>query len=148
MKKSIILGMLAASLLSMGLTSCGDDEYTDSKVTYFVDLALKGEPTVSTPLNSNYVDAGFTATINGQDASDHVVTTSNVNTAELGPYSVVYTATNDDGYSSTVTRKVYVGDYTLVPLLLDHIVLTLKEPLHHIADMKFLLLLMVTETIG
>lgn len=112
MKKSIILGMLAAALLSMGLTSCGDDEYTDSKVTYFVDLALKGESTVSTPLNSNYVDAGFTATINGQDASDHVVTTSNVNTAELGPYSVVYTATNDDGYSSTVTRKVYVGDYT------------------------------------
>ena len=112
MKKSIIFGLLAAAFLSMGLTSCGDDEYTDSKVTYFVDLALKGDPVVSTPLNSNYVDAGFTATINGQDASDHVAASSNVNTAELGPYSVTYTATNDDGYSRTVSRTVYVGDYT------------------------------------
>lgn len=112
MKKSIIFGLLAAAFLSMGLTSCGDDEYTDSKVTYFVDLALKGDPVVSTPLNSNYVDAGFTATINGQDASDHVAAISNVNTAELGPYSVTYTATNDDRYSSTVSRTVYVGDYT------------------------------------
>lgn len=112
MKKSIIFGMLAAAFLSMGLTSCGDKEYTDSKVTNFVDLALKGDPVVSTPLNSDYVDEGFTATINGEDASDHVVTSNNVNTAELGPYSVTYTATNDDGYSSSVTRTVYVGDYT------------------------------------
>lgn len=112
MKKSIIYSMLAAAFLSLGLTSCGDKEYTDSKVTYFVDLALKGDATVSTPLGSNYVDEGFTATINGQDASDHVATSSNVNTSALGPYSVTYTATNDDGYSSSVTRIVYVGDYT------------------------------------
>ncbi len=111
MKKTIIFSMMLG-LLTAGLASCGDKEYTDSKITYFIDLALVGNPVVSTPLGSNYVDAGFTATMNGQDASSRVTTTSDVNTAALGPYSVTYTATNDDGYSSSVTRTVYVGNYT------------------------------------
>lgn len=111
MKKTIIFS-LALGLLTAGFTSCGDKEYTDSKVTYYVDLALVGDNVVSTPLGSDYVDAGFTATLNGEDASSRVRTTSDVNTAALGPYSVTYSATNDDGYSSSVTRTVYVGNYT------------------------------------
>lgn len=111
MRKTIIFSMMLG-LLTAGLASCDDKEYTDSKITYFVELALVGDPVVSTPLGSNYVDAGFTATMNGQDASSHVTMTSDVNTAALGPYSVTYTATNDDGYSSSVTRTVYVGNYT------------------------------------
>ena len=115
MKKSIIFGMMAA-LLTLGVTSCGDDEKTDSQITYYVDLALVGDDVVSTPLGSNYVDQGFTATINGEDVSDRVKMTSNVNTSVLGPYSVTYSATNDDGYSSSVTRTVYVGNYIAATL--------------------------------
>lgn len=110
MKKTIIFSMMLG-LLTAGLTSCGDEEYTDSQITYFVKLVLKGEAAVSTPLNSNYVDAGCTVTIDGKDASDRLKMNSTVNTAVLGPYSVTYSATNDDGYSSSISRTVYVGDY-------------------------------------
>lgn len=108
MRKTIIFSMMLG-LLTAGLTSCGDKEYTDSQITYYIDLQLTGASEISVPLGSSYTDAGFTATVNGEDASSHVQMTSDVNTSELGPYSVTYTATNDDGYSSSVTRTVYVG---------------------------------------
>lgn len=108
MKKTIIFSMMLG-LATLGLTSCGDKEYTDSKVTNFVDLALVGDDVVYTPLGSDYTDAGCTATIGGEDASDRVTMESNVDTSTLGPYSVTYSATNDDGYSASVTRTVYVG---------------------------------------
>ena len=57
-----------------------------------------------------YVDAGCKAEAAGQDVSDKVVTTNPVDTKVIGPYTVTYKATNEDGFSSSANRYVYVGE--------------------------------------
>lgn len=109
--KKILLYSLALCLTTFGLTSCNDDEdqYTDSRVTYYVSLEMQGDEVVYVNLGDTYTDAGCKAFSNGEDVSSQVVTSSDVNTSELGVYHVNYKAVNKDGFSSTATRTVYVG---------------------------------------
>ena len=97
-----------------GLTSCNDDndELTDSRLTYYVNLEMQGDAFVQVPIGSSYTDAGCKATMNGQDATSRIVTTGlnsiDVNTAGL--YTVTYSAVNDDGFPASVSRTVAVCD--------------------------------------
>ena len=104
--------MLGMSVFS--LTSCNDDndELTDSRLTYYVNLEMQGDAFVQVPIGTSYTDAGCTATINGQDATSRIVTSGiekiDVNTAGL--YNVTYSAINDDGFPASVSRTVAVCD--------------------------------------
>ena len=115
MKKIFFYGlMLGMSVL--GLTSCSDDyDKTDSRLTYYVNLEVQGEEFVQVPIGTSYTDAGCKATMNGQDATNRIVTFGldeiDVNTAGL--YTVTYTAINDDGFSASATRTVAVCDPTI-----------------------------------
>ena len=74
-------------------------------------LTIIGNNPVSVELGSSYTDAGATAT----DLDTVTVTSvSDVDTDNIGTYSVVYTATDASGNSSTATRTVNVVD-TLGP---------------------------------
>ena len=97
-----------------GLTSCNDDndELTDSRLTYYVNLEMQGDAFVQVPIGTSYTDAGCKATMNGQDATSRIVTSGlnaiDVNTAGL--YTVTYSAVNDDGFPASVSRTVAVCD--------------------------------------
>ena len=116
MKKIFFYGLMFG-LSVFGLTSCNDDndELTDSRLTYYVNLEMLGDAFVQVPIGTPYTDAGCKATMNGQDATSRIVTTGldaiDVNTAGL--YTVTYSAVNDDGFPASVSRTVAVCDPTI-----------------------------------
>lgn len=115
MKKIFIYGLMLG-MSAFGLTSCSDDyEKTDSRLTYYVNLEMQGDAFVQVPIGTSYKDAGCKATMNGQDATNRIVTTGvedvDVNTAGL--YLVTYSAINDDGFPASVSRTVAVCDPTV-----------------------------------
>ena len=113
MKKIFLYGLMFGMSV-FGLTSCNDDndELTDSRLTYYVNLEMQGDAFVQVPIGTSYTDAGCKATMNGQDATSRIVTSGlnaiDVNTAGL--YTVTYSAVNDDGFPASVSRTVAVCD--------------------------------------
>lgn len=97
------------------LSSCSDEEHTDTTITYYVSLELQGDDFVQVPLGTTYTDAGCKAELNGEDYTSNVITTGldeiDVNTPGL--YTVTYTAYNADGYGNSVERTVAVCDPTI-----------------------------------
>jgi Domain of unknown function (DUF5011) len=76
-----------------------------SKVTFYVVLTLKGPAVESIIVGQPYVDSGATAIENGKPVT---YTTSGTVGAEVGIYTLTYTAVNQDGYPSSITRNVAV----------------------------------------
>ena len=109
MKKIFLYGLLFFTA-SLGLTSCSKDQHTDTRVTNYIVLTITGDEVVYVNAGDTYVDAGCKAEAAGQDVSDKVVTTNPVDTKVIGPYTVTYKATNEDGFSSSANRYVYVGE--------------------------------------
>ena len=109
MKKIFLYGLLFFTA-SLGLTSCSKDQHTDTRVTNYIVLTINGDEVVYVNAGDTYVDAGCKAEAAGQDVSDKVVTTNPVDTKVIGPYTVTYKATNEDGFSSSANRYVYVGE--------------------------------------
>jgi hypothetical protein len=112
MKK--IIQLLFLSLIIV-LGACNKDEIhnTDtqighSRVTFFPQLTLKGEKFIAVAKGDTYTDPGYEASEAGQTIQATVAPA--VNTATPGVYSVVYTATNKDGFSSQAYRIVIVYD--------------------------------------
>lgn len=115
--KKLYFFALAAFVAMMGLTACGDDndQLTDSRLTHYVVLELQGNSTEEVILGSSYTDAGCKATLDGVDVSSQIKVDGldeiDVNTPGL--YYITYTATNADGFVSSVTRTVAVFDPTI-----------------------------------
>src|SRR5689334_15835888 len=112
MKKVIQLMFLALIIV---LGACNEKEIhnTDtqigqSRVTFFPLLTLKGPKFIAVAKGGTYTDPGYTATEGGQPIQ--ATASPAVNTASPGVYSVVYTATNKDGFSSQAYRIVIVYD--------------------------------------
>lgn len=106
--KKIILSCLTICTLAFGLVSCEDKEYTDTRVTYYATIDLEGDVNMVIDKGNDYVEPGFSAKINGKDVTSKVKVSSNVDTNKSGKYSVTYSVTNDDGFTSSVTRSVVV----------------------------------------
>ena len=112
--KKIFIYSLMLGMSVLGLTSCNDDndQLTDSRITYYVDLDMQGDAFVQVPIGTSYSDAGCKATENGEDVTSKIVTSGadavDVNTAGL--YTITYSATNKDGFPASVSRTVAVCD--------------------------------------
>ena len=107
------LSIVEAMLVALGVIVLGD--VTDSTATppdtIFPIIIILGLNPATVELGSTYVDAG--ATTNEGTIS---VVSNNVNTNAVGSYSVVYSATDASGNTSTATRTVNVVD-TTAPVL-------------------------------
>jgi len=106
--KKIILSCLTVCTLALGLVSCEDKEYTDTRVTYYALIELEGDDYIVVEKGSDFADPGFSATINGEDVSDKVVVDSNVDTSKSGVYSISYSMTNKDGFTASAERTIVV----------------------------------------
>ena len=73
-------------------------------------ITLQGVNPVTITLNSNYIDAGASATdyVDGQVSVN--INISAVNTSQAGSYSAVFTATDSSGNSISLTRTIVVSD--------------------------------------
>lgn len=115
MKKSvafilIVLGSLISSCEKDPIISNADMVGT-SKVTYYPIITLSGNSIVAIPNGSAFTDPGVHAVAGTTDVP--VVTSGLIDAGKDGVYSLTYTATNADGFSSTANRTVVV--YTTSP---------------------------------
>lgn len=108
--KKIFYCILMGGLLLGTTTSCEDSVEDLSKVTYFAELNLKGDDFVKISLGETYTEPGYEATENGEDISDRVKVTGNVDNTTTGFYNLVYSVANVDGFSVSKSRQVMVVD--------------------------------------
>lgn len=120
MKKILFNILICAGLVT--LASCEKKVTTEdpSKVTHYVVFELLGDETMYVEVNSDFTDPGVSATENGVDVRDHVVTRildrvtgEVVNSIALdtpGAYAVEYSAVNADGFGVSAAREVIVYD--------------------------------------
>lgn len=105
-----IINLLPALALVMGLSACGDESFTDSKVTPIVLMDMAGDATIEVALGTTYQDPGCTATYMGKDytAKMEVDGLDAVNTNAPGLYPINYSCTTPDGYTYEAQRVVAV----------------------------------------
>lgn len=110
MKK--ILMLMIGVLAVLAMQSCGDDDSEGlTRLTYFPTMTLEGGSRVVWDKGTPWVEPGYTSTLNGEDIADKVTISGNVDVNKSGVYYLTYTSmTNEDGFSSSVTREVDVLD--------------------------------------
>jgi len=84
-----------------------------STITHFVTFEIKGVNAyneTAVALGSDYVDQGVVAMEGEEDVSSSVTVSGEVDTSTPGVYTISYSATNKDGYSSSAVRTVIVYD--------------------------------------
>lgn len=103
---------MAAGLVLMTLASCSKDTEGMTGVTYYPVLELEGAVEETIVAGTPYTEPGYKATLDGEDYTSEVVVTTNLNFSDPQPgfYSIQYTATNADGFSTTVARYILVVD--------------------------------------
>lgn len=106
--KYLLLTLLAV----MGLASCGDkDSEGLTRITYYPTISLEGDASMVIQKGSTYEEPGYASYLNGEDVTDKVTVSSNVDTNKSGVYTITYnTMKNDDGYGASASRTVIVLD--------------------------------------
>ena len=81
-------------------------------ITAKPSIMLNGSPEITINVNDTYTDEGSTATIYGDiDITDEIFVQSDVDTARVGEYNIIYTIRNFlNRNAQSVTRKVIVID--------------------------------------
>lgn len=127
-KASILILFLVPLFFSCNKENINNtkDKVGISKVTYYANITLTGNSVVSIIKGESFTDPGVKAEAGGQDIP--VTTSGSVDNNTVGIYSLTYSATNADGFSSSATRTVIVipsaemagvdlsGTYTSVPV--------------------------------
>jgi len=112
MKKIFFSFMLGMTVL--GLTSCNDDndQLTDSRLTYYVNLELQGDEMMLVPIGTTFKDPGCKATLAGEDYTSNIQIegADKVDVNSVGFYDITYSGVNKDGFSASVSRTVVVYD--------------------------------------
>ncbi len=103
-KSFVMIGLLAP----LALAGCRKIETGLTDVTYYAVIDLAGDNPYVMNLGESYEEPGFSATMNGEDITDKISVSGNVDSSTPGIYTVSYTAVNEDGFSSSVSRSVYV----------------------------------------
>lgn len=103
------LFILAAGILLAGCKK-EDTAHVSKEVKVSAPtITLKGDEVVVLPVGGTYTDPGATLTDDVTGASSDIgPTTSNVNSNEAGLYLVTYSASNANGFETSVTRYVAV----------------------------------------
>ena len=102
---------VAAVVALMVLNSCEKKSEGLTFITYYPTVELKGDDVVVVNKGDSYVEPGYVSMLNGEDVTSGVEIISNLDTETSGVYSIVYNSiTNEDGFSSSASRKVIVLD--------------------------------------
>ena len=99
---------MLALAATFGLSSCSDDEFTDTKVTHYVSFDLTEGENYALPVGSTYKDPGYKAMEGTEDVTAHVKVDGTVDGSTVGYYPITYSAVNKEGYSASITRNVFV----------------------------------------
>lgn len=98
------------------LFACEKETEGISRITYFAELTLKGNPVELVSLGGSFQEPGWTAIEDGADISDKVSVVGSVDTSKPGLYTLTYLVNNADGIPKTAMRQIVVSDDTPSPL--------------------------------
>lgn len=110
--KKFLIHSLAVCMVALAFVACNDDndELTDKRVTYYPTVILEGDNYIVLDKGSVYEEPGYYAEMQGEDATAEVEVKSNLNMNKSGVYSITYSLTNVDGFSSVQERTIVVLD--------------------------------------
>lgn len=109
MRKSIyFIGV--ALLAATALSSCDKDTEGVTGVTYYATLQLEGPDRMLITAGQPFEDPGYVAELNGENVTEDVRVSTDLNTDVPGLYTVNYSISNADGFSSYASRTVLVVD--------------------------------------
>lgn len=101
---------LIISSVILLFTSCDKETEGVSRITYYVDMELKGDDIMTIPIGTTFSDPGVIATEGDNDITESVTVKGNVDINKTGLYTLTYSVTNVDGFSSSIERAVMVYD--------------------------------------
>lgn len=103
---------MAVGLALLTLSSCDKDTEGVTGITYYPVIELDGPVYDTAVAGTPFQDPGYSASLNGEDYTSNVNVTTDLNfgNPEPGYYSIVYSATNSDGFSASATRYVIVSE--------------------------------------
>lgn len=115
MNKNIYKTLL---LLSVIFISCNNEKTSEgvSRVTYFPDMIINGDPITLVNTGDSFTDEGCVAMSGEVELETNSETSKGrYNGGELDTniwdlHTVTYTAFNDDGFPGTATREVWIGE--------------------------------------
>jgi len=110
MKNKVIYIVASLLLLTVGFTSCEKKSKDLTSITCYAELFLEGDEVMSLNINGTYVEPGYTAVMNGEDVTDKVKVSTNLDPTKKGVYTVNYVIVNPDGFAATASRLVVVYD--------------------------------------
>lgn len=104
--------LLLALLATLVLASCGDkDSEGLTRITYYPTIELTGETTMILQKGTTYEEPGYSSYLNGEDVTDKVTVTTDLNMEKSGVYTITYTTMkNDDDFDVSASRKIIVLD--------------------------------------
>lgn len=108
MKRMKYISMLICSLLLM--TAC---EKETEGISGILSFELKGGDTYLSTLGEAYTDPGYRVTYKGEDVTNQIAVSGEVDPNTVGLYYISYIYTNPDGIKTTRTREVIVADPTV-----------------------------------
>lgn len=107
MKRNIYIQALLFLLIV--LSSCDKETEGVSRTTYYTDLQLLGNATMTLAVGETYVDPGYVAIENEEDVSENVKVSGTVDTSKPGAYTISYNVANVDGFLKSAKRLVLVA---------------------------------------
>lgn len=113
MKNKILYSLVVLATI-IGMSSCKDvttEGVTD--ITYYAKFTMSGDKVMLVQVGTPFVDPGVTAKILDEDVTSQIKVTGEVDASTMGLYTLNYSVTNKDGYSSSVSRTVIVCDPTV-----------------------------------
>lgn len=115
MKK--VLKTMTLALTVVVLASCNKVTTEGvTRITYYPSVSILGDATILWPQGTAFVDPGCYAEKQGEDITSQVQITGLPDVSKPGIYTITYSATNEDGFSATAKRTVFVYDVTLSDL--------------------------------
>ena len=97
------------ALVALTLNSCSKDTEGKTDILYYPVITLEGGD-VLLSVGDEFVDPGYSASLNGEDYTSNVEVTSNVDTSAPGFYTVYYSVKNPEGFTATEKRNVWVNN--------------------------------------
>ena len=107
MKRLKYLSLIAGALFVFSSCEKESEGLSNSNVLNF---EIKGDETLLVPVGTTFTDPGFKILWNGEDVSEDVTVTQEVNSDVVGLYSVTYTFRNEQTGEEVRTRDVIVCD--------------------------------------
>lgn len=109
--KKIISSVFVAVSLFLGLCSCTKLTTEGvTRITTYPVLTLNGETTMIIDKGGKFEEPGYSAELEGEDVTDQVTVSTNLDVTTSGVYSIKYSIKNADGFVSSASRKLIVLD--------------------------------------